>query len=314
MKRVLVTGATGFIGQAVVQKLLQQKFIVSAAVRNNTPALPTSVTQIEIGDLSCLPDNISALHDFDVLIHIAARAHIMHETENNPLAEFRKINTSATLKLALQAESAGVKRFIFISSIKVNGEASPPGLPFTPDIGTPPSDDYARSKYEAEHGLLSLARSSTMQVVIIRPPLVYGPGVKANFASMIKWLNKGIPFPFAAIKNRRSLVALDNLVSFICLCATHPKAANEIFLISDGEDVSTTQLLKKIAHALHKQAYLFPIPVGWMIFFARLIGKQDIAIRLFSSLQVDNSKAEDLLGWRPIISMDEQLQKIAEDY
>jgi len=314
MKKILVTGATGFIGQAVVQELLKQAFNVSAAVRKLSPALPDSVTQIEIGDISSLAENIPALHDVNVVIHIAARAHIMNETENDPLTEFRKINTTATLNLARQAAEAGVKRFIFISSIKVNGEITEPDIPFTPENTYIPTDPYGLSKFEAEQGLMSLAKNTGMEVVIIRPPLVYGPGVKANFLSMIKWVDKGVPLPLGAIHNQRSLVALDNLVSFICHCISHPKAANETFLIADGEDVSTTQLLQKVGKALGKKAHLLPIPVSLMRFAARLIGKQSVASRLFDSLQVDSSKARELLGWEPAITMDEQLKILTTFY
>lgn len=314
MKKILVTGATGFIGQAIIPELLARKFSVSAAVRHMTPALPDSVTQIEVGDFASLADNIPALQGIDVVIHLAARAHVMNETDSDPLTAFRKINTTATLKLATQAEKSGVKKFIFISSIKVNGETSLPDQPFTPEHTTPPTDPYGLSKYEAEHGLLSLAQSSKMQVVIIRPPLVYGPGVKANFAKLIKWINKGIPLPFGAIKNQRSFVALDNLVSFICHCILHPKATNEIFLIADNEDISTTRLLQKMTKAFGKKSLLFPFPTGLMRFAAQLINKPELANRLFDSLQVDSSKARDLLGWKPVVSMDEQLKKLAENY
>ena len=193
-------------------------------------------------------------------------------------------------------------------------ETFPRGRPsvFKPDDAYIPTDPYGLSKYEAEQGLLALAKKTVIEVVIIRPSLVYGPGVKANFASMINWLRRGVPLPLGAINNKRSFVALDNLVSFIALCADRPqspKAANQVFLISDGEDVSTTQLLRKVAGALGKDPRLFSVPVGLMSFAARLIGKGNVANRLFGSLQVDNSKARDLLGWQPVITMDEQLNK-----
>ena len=312
MEKILVTGATGFVGRALIQKLIDLNFSVVAGVRHKTPS--QSVAHVEMGNFSSGADHTAELQDFDIVIHLAARAHIMHDTASDPLAEFRKINTAGTLNLALQAAQAGVKRFIFISSIKVNGEMTTNDSAFQVELVKPPTDPYALSKYEAEHGLMSLARSTDMEVVIIRPPLVYGPDVKANFAVMIKWLLKGIPLPLGIIHNKRSLVALDNLVSFIILCITHPKAANEIFLISDGEDVSTTQLLQKIAQALNKRALLLPVPVSWMRFAARLIGKRDVANRLFSSLLIDSSKARDLLGWHPVTSMDQQLKKIAETY
>lgn len=312
MTKVLVTGATGFIGKALVHALNQQAFDVVAVVRHISQLV--SEQQIELGDLSSTTEYTDALQDVDVVIHLAARAHIMHDTASDPLAEFRQVNTAATLNLAIQAAEAGVKRFIFISSIKVNGEQTAPNSPFQEQVASPPIDPYALSKYEAEHGLMSLAQCSAMQVVIIRPPLVYGPGVKANFASMINWLIKGIPLPFGAIDNKRSLIALDNLLNFIMLCITHPKAANETFLISDQEDVSTTQLLQKITKAFNKNTLLLPVPISWMRFTGMLSGKQDVADRLFASLQVDSSKATDLLGWLPVSNMHEQLKKIAAFY
>lgn len=313
MKKILLTGATGFVGRALTQQLLEQNFHVTVLVRQYNASLPQLITQIEIGDLSTLPDNLPQLQAIDVVIHVAARAHIMHEMENNPLSLFRKINTAPTLKLAIEAKKWGVKRFIFISSIKVNGESSPLNSPFTSDINQPPDDPYALSKYEAEQGLLSLSHNSDMQVVIIRPPLVYGPGVKANFSALIRWTKKGTPLPLGTIHNQRSFIALDNLTHFILHCIDHPKASNEIFLISDGEDISTTQLLQKIAHAFHQPPRLIPIPMSWMIFMAQLIGQQAIAVRLFGSMQADISKAKNLLDWQAIVSMDAQLKKIVEE-
>jgi len=312
MKKVLVTGATGFIGKALVHKLIEQQYRVIAGVRHLEES--QSTLQVELGDSASATDIIASLQQVDVVIHLAGRAHIMHNTAHDPLTEFRKVNTAGTLNLALQAAEAGVKRFIFISSIKVNGEMTDTNSPFQVELTAPPTDPYALSKYEAEHGLMSLAQSTGMEVVVIRPPLVYGPGVKANFASMVNWLESGIPLPLGAIHNKRSLVAMDNLLSFIILCISHPKAANEIFLISDREDVSTTQLLQKIIRALHKKTILFPVPVSWMNFVAVLLGKQDIANRLFASLLIDSSKATDLLGWEPVINMDRQLQKMADSY
>lgn len=312
MKKVLVTGATGFIGKALAEKLLEQQFRVIAGVRRFDES--QTIQQTELGDLASAKNLIATLQEVDVVIHLAARAHIMHDTTYDPLAEFRKVNTAGTLNLALQAAEAGVKRFIFISSIKVNGEMTDSVSPFQVELTAPPSDPYALSKYEAEHGLMSLAHSTGMEVVVIRPPLVYGPGVKANFATMVNWLIKGFPLPLGAIHNKRSLVAMDNLLSFILLCISHPKAANEIFLISDREDVSTTQLLQKIIKAWHKKTLLLPVPVSWMSFAAVLLGKQDVANRLFTSLLIDSSKATDLLGWEPVITMDKQLQKMADSY
>lgn len=309
MGKILVTGASGFIGQALVQSLVAQKFDVIAGVRKK-PLSPVT-KQLVLGDLSEPTDYGNALQGLETIIHLAARVHIMQDTSSDALAEFRKINTSGTINLALQAAQSGVKRFIFISSIKVNGESTPIDSPFQAEITGPPTDPYALSKYETEQGLLSLAKKTSMDVVIIRPPLVYGPGVKGNFPIMVDWIRKGIPLPFGIINNQRSFVALQNLVNFISVCVTHKKAANEIFLISDGVDVSTTQVLHKIAETMHQNLLLLPIPVSWMCLAARIIAKQDVANRLFSSLTIDNSKARKLLGWHPVITMDEQLRIMA---
>jgi nucleoside-diphosphate-sugar epimerase len=313
---ILVTGATGFVGRALVPELLTNGFQTRALVRNPL-VLPFEVEQVvldldKVEGKKAIKDVVTGV---DVVVHAAARVHMMEDRSSNPLAEFRKLNRDATLALAGLAADAGVKRFVFLSSIKVNGEETfPRGRPsvFKPDDTYIPTDPYALSKYEAEQGLLALAKETGMEVVIIRPSLVYGPGVKANFASMINWLRRGVPLPLGAINNKRSLVALDNLVSFIVLCADRPqspKAANQVFLISDGEDVSTTQLFRKVADALGKDARLLSVPVWLMSFAARLIGKGDVANRLFSSLQVDSSKGRDILGWQPVITMDEQLNK-----
>ena len=318
--KIVITGATGFIGTAVVDALLDKKMTVVALVRHRSSVLPDEVDQFVVSDYKMLlsehlDENIEhAMYGADTLIHLAARAHIMNESATDPLAEFREVNTDGTLALANKSIQMGIKRFIFISSIKVNGEETQLGDSFKADDDFVPSDPYGLSKYEAEQGLLKLADETKIEAVIIRPPLVYGSGVRANFLSMMKWVNKGIPLPFGSIYNKRSLVALDNLTSFIIHCVKHPKAANEVFLISDGEDVSTTELLRKVAKAFDKKTLLLPVPVGLMKFVAKLLGKTDVANRLFGSLQVDSSKARDLLDWKPVITMDEQLKKIADEH
>jgi len=309
---ILVTGATGFVGQEVVKNLIITGHDVRACARQDGIVFHPNAHIFKVGNLSENTDWHSALQNLDVVIHLAARVHVMTEHTSGSLTEFRKVNTAATLNLARQAIDAGVKRFVFISSIKVNGEDTNNGLKFSPNDIHVPTDPYGLSKYEAEQGLLKLAEETNMEVVIIRSPLVYGVGVRANFLSMMQWVNKGIPLPFGSIHNKRSLVALDNLVSFIIHCIEHPKAANEVFLISDGEDVSTTELLQQVAKAFGKKIFLLPVPVGLMRFFAKLLGKEDVANRLFGSLQVDSSKARDLLDWKPVITMDEQLKKIAD--
>jgi len=314
---MLVTGATGFVGRALVSELVANRSQVKALVRKVSTGLPAEVEQVvmDLGEIDREGAINAVFSGVDVVIHAAARVHMMQDQSSNPLAEFRKLNRDATLALAELAADAGVKRFVFLSSIKVNGEVTfPRRRPsvFKPDDEFIPTDPYGLTKYEAEQGLQVLAKKTGMEVVIIRSPLVYGPGVKANFASMINWLRRGVPLPLGAIYNKRSFVALDNLVSFIALCADRSqsrKAANQVFLISDGEDVSTTQLLRKVADALGKDPRLLSVPTGLMSFAAKLIGKGDVANRLFGSLQVDSSKARDLLGWQPVITMDEQLNK-----
>lgn len=238
----------------------------------------------------------------------------MKEGSGDPLAEYRRVNVQGTLALARQAAQAGVRRFIFLSSIKVNGERTGNGKSFCEADLPLPEDAYGLSKLEAEQGLMPLTQETGMEIVIIRPPLVYGPGVKGNFASMVRWVRKGIPLPFGAVRNKRSLVALENLVNFITLCADperSPRAANEVFLISDGEDVSTTELLRKVACAYGVSPRLLPVPVGLLRIAAGVLGKRAVADRLLGSLVVDSSKARELLGWKPVISMDEQLRKMA---
>jgi len=314
--KVLITGATGFLGFSIARCLVDRKDLnVLGVVRRDPNYLALGFELIKVGDLDTKTNWFEALQGVDIVIHTAARVHVMNDSASEPLNEFRKVNVEGTLNLARQAVDSNIKRFIFISSIKVNGEETKPGEAFSEADENIPDDYYALSKLEAEQGLLALAEDSPMEVVIIRPPLVYGPGVKGNFATMVKLVRKELPLPFGSVNNRRSLLALDNLVDFITLCVDvdkTPKAANQVFLVSDAEDVSTSTLLRKIANAYSARPLLIPVPVGLMKFFARVLGKRDISDRLFGNLQVDNSKARSLLGWVPVVTMEEQLNKMAK--
>lgn len=310
--KVLVTGASGFVGEAVVFRLLvDKKFYPIAAARGATRLHGLcSVQPFDLTHAKVLP----ALDDVQVVIHAAARVHVMNETAKDALAEFRKVNVEGTLRLAQRAAESGVKRFIFVSSIKVNGESTPPGKPFKPEDHQNPMDPYGVSKHEAEVALRQLGRDTGMDVVVIRPPLVYGPGVKANFLSMLSLLNKGIPLPLGAIRNQRSLVSIGNLVSLIVTCIDHPAAANQTFLVCDGEDLSTTQLLRRLSNALGKPARLLPLPEWLLKLAASALGKQAIAQRICGSLQVDISKNRELLGWTPPINIDKAMRQTAGHY
>ncbi|EMR11896.1 UDP-glucose 4-epimerase [Methylophaga lonarensis MPL] len=321
--RVMVTGSTGFLGSALTEKLCPARHDVVALVRTSSKSLPAEVTQIESGDLSQLAGGqtvnnlLTTLRNIDVVVHCAAKAHVLKESSDDPETAFRRTNVDATLVLARLAAEAGVGRFIFLSSIGVNGNLtkSPnhPELPeaFDETVTPAPHDLYAQSKWQAEQGLMQIADATGMEVVIIRPPLVYGPNAKGNFASLLKWVKRGVPLPLGAVNNQRSFIALDNLVDFLRCCLVHPKAANEVFVISDGEDVSTTELLQKVANAVGRKARLIPVPVSWMRLAAKLTGKVAIADRLFGSLRVDISKARQLLAWKPKVTMQQQLESMA---
>ena len=308
---ILLTGATGFVGQAVFARLagkMPLRIVLRDAHKKFSAKHPDY--EISLARLSKEQDWTSSLKNVSCIIHLAARAHIVKETAPDPLAKFRDVNTEGTLALAEQAYHLGVKRFVFVSSIKVNGEITKPGNPFrTQDIPAPVSN-YGISKMEAEKGLMVLSAKTGMEIVIIRPPLVYGPGVKGNFAHMVYWLKKGTPLPFGAIHNQRSFVALDNLVDLLVTCIDHPAAANEIFFVSDDEDVSTTELLHRLGRAIGCPARLIPIPEKLLQAAATLFGRQDIATRLCGSLQVDIEKTKNLLDWTPPLTLDAGLRKI----
>ncbi|WP_019615916.1 UDP-glucose 4-epimerase family protein [Psychromonas ossibalaenae] len=309
--KLLLTGGTGFLGTALFNEL--SRFEVIAYGRSK-PKKIHSKCFIK-GNIDSFCKFNSALKGISVVIHCAARVHVMNDRSSNPLEEFREVNTSGTLNLAQQAADAGAKRFIFISSIKVNGESTELENPFNPDDDFIPTDPYGLSKYEAEVGLRKIAGETGMEVVIIRPPLVYGPGVKANFASMMKWINKGVPLPLGGIKeNKRSLVSVDNLVDLIITCIDHPNAANQTFLVSDDDDVSTSQLLSNMAAAFEVPNRLLTIPSFWFTFVAKLIGKPAVSQRLCGSLQVDISKTKELLNWKPPYSTAECMKKTADAF
>lgn len=305
----MVTGAGGFIGTRLVAELISRGVPVTAAVRRPA-SFPQSVRVAQVGEIGSQTDWRVALDDCDAVVHLAARVHMMEDAGANPVDAYREVNVAGTLALARQAESVGVRRFVFISSIKVNGEASPAGRGFTEDDAPAPVDPYGISKAEAEQALFALAEQSPMEIVAIRPPLVYGPGVKANFLSMTRWLSRGVPLPLGALnRNRRTLVAVDNLIDLIITCTTHPAAANQVFLAGDGEDLSTVELLQRTARALNKRARLVPIPVTWLGAAAALLGRKNVAHRLTNSMQVDISKARRLLNWRPPVSVDDGLRR-----
>ena len=306
---LLVTGANGFVGHELCRGLIRRQYSVRAMVRGKSTTEVPGCVDINIEDIGPGTNLVDALQNVDVIIHLAARVHVMHDTETDPLTAFRSVNVAGTLNLARQAAAAGVKRFVFISSVKVNGEATLPGRSFTADDVPAPLDPYGITKMEAEQGLRQVATDAGMDVVIIRPPLVYGPGVKANFAALMRAVQRGWLLPLGAIHNQRSLVALDNLVDFIVTCITHPAAANQTFLVSDGQDLSTTELVRGMARAAGVPARLLPVPVWALQAAGRMLGKGDAVQRLCGNLQVDSCKARNLLGWMPPVSVDEGLRR-----
>lgn len=313
-RKIIVTGGTGFIGGALLTRLVARgDRSVLAWIRRVDSALPVGVVPV-VPSFNRVFAAGSPVESLDVVVHCAARVHVMRDTAVDPLAEFRKVNVDLTLELARGAVAAGAKRFIFLSTVKVNGESTGPGLAFKGGDTPQPMDPYAVSKLEAERELCSLADQTGLEVVIIRVPLVYGPGVRANFRSMMRWLSVGLPLPLGGLDNKRSLVALGNLVDLIDTCIDHPAAANQTLMVCDGEDLSISELLRRLVAALGRPARLLAIPNGWLAMVARLLGREDVHARLCGSLQVDMSKTQELLGWTPPVRVDDALAETARDY
>nr|WP_254774857.1 SDR family oxidoreductase [Polaromonas sp. YR568] len=309
----MVTGANGFIGQALCTALSSQGYSVRGVVRkkkaNGQPGVSEHWVLDEVDEHT---DWAAALSGVDSVVHLAARVHQMRDTAADPMAEFRRVNVALALNLARQAAKAGVRRFVFMSSVKVNGETTVVGQPFTADDEPKPMDPYGVSKFEAEQALIQLAAETGLELVIVRPVLVYGPGVKANFHEMMRWVFKGVPLPLGALDNRRSFVAIDNVVDLISVCLHHPQAANQVFLVSDGEDLTVSDLLRRTAAALARPARLLPVPIFVLRMGGRLLGKELVVQRLCDTLQVDIEKTQRLLGWNPPLSVDAALKKTAQ--
>jgi nucleoside-diphosphate-sugar epimerase len=312
-QRVLITGATGFVGTSLVNKLSREaEFELIALMRRESDGLPASVVRVR--SLGAEPFAVKPhLSGVDIVVHLAARAHVLREKSVDPLAEFRAINVDGTIDLARQAIDAGVKRFVFVSSIGVNGgqtleqpfsEASPPA----------PHADYAVSKFEAEEALRELVEGTKMELVVVRPPLVYSGNAPGNFGRLMKLVASGVPLPFASLDNRRSMIALDNLVEFIALCMVHPAAANELFLISDGEEVSTANIVRYLARGMNKTPRLLSVPELLVSVAASVVGKRAMYTQLYGSLVIDSSKARSLLGWVPSLTPETALIQAGRDY
>lgn len=316
---ILITGANGFVGKVVCDRIaLKYPIFTSIYAVCRKPdlidAFHPSIKPIISSSLDDLAANTELLSKIDCIIHLAARVHQMKDQASDPLAEFRAVNTTTTCNLAKAATKVGVKRFIYLSSIKVHGEETSKTSPYTESDQLFPQDPYGLSKWEAENQLMQLASQSELEVVILRPPLVYGPKVKANFFQMIRTIEKGIPLPLGAIRNQRSLVYVENLADAIINAAIHPAAANQIFLVSDGEDISTPNLIRKIAKALHCSPRLLPIPVFWLKLMGKLTGKSAPVSRLTGSLTVNSLKIRKTLNWTPPYTLDQGLQATADWY
>lgn len=311
---LLLTGSSGFLGKYLLQGVIARGYEFKLLSRSLLGSIAID-KQILVNDFKAISRSDDMFSDIDIVVHCAARVHIMNDGSSNPLEAFREVNTCGTLNLAQQAADGGVKRFIFISSIKVNGESTELGHPFKSDDIFIPTDSYGLSKYEAEVGLKKIAEQTGMEVVVIRPTLVYGPGVKANFASLMNLVSKGAPLPFGCITaNKRSLVSVNNLVDLIVTCIHHPKAVNQVFLVSDDNDVSTASMVKHMSKALGKSNRLLPVPLWCYRLVGKLTGKKDVVNRLLGSLQVDISHTKETLGWLPPQTIEEGFKETADAF
>jgi len=315
MVLVVVTGASGFVGSSLSTSLAAAGFRVRAAVRAGTPAeLPgcSGVERAILGDISARPGWSSVLTNVDCVVHCAARAHVMHETAGEALAAYRAVNVDGSRRLAEQAAAAGVRRLVYLSSIKVNGEQTALGAPFS-RLDTPaPQDTYGVSKSEAEQALWEVSAKTGLEVVVARPPLVYGSGVKGNLARLLKLVRLGLPLPLGALQNKRSLIGLDNLVDLLIRCVDHPEAAGQTFLVSDGEDLSTPDLIRHMAAAMNHSPRLFPAPVSLLRLAGGALGKRAEIDRLVGSSQIDSSHTRQVLGWTPPLSVQEGIRRMVQ--
>ncbi|MBK1692006.1 NAD-dependent epimerase/dehydratase family protein [Ectothiorhodospira mobilis] len=307
--RILITGATGFIGTALAHRLNAEGFALRGAVRRQAPKdAPYGI--VPVGDLHGGTHWQAAVQGVDVIVHLAARVPGSNGPETGSLSAFRRVNVEATATLARQAARAGVRRFIHVSTIKVHGESTPPGRPLREEDPRSPADAYARSKAEAETTLQAIARETGLETVILRPPLVYGPGMGGNLARLMGWVQRGVPLPLGAVTgNRRSLVGVDNLVDLIHRCVQHPAAAHQTFLVDDGVALSTAELLHAMGRAAGRPARLLPVPVPMLRATASLLGREGMARRVLDSLQVDSSKVGRVLHWRPPVSLEQGLAR-----
>lgn len=312
---ILVTGAKGFVGSALVRKLQsEQAGCVVSAVRVAESTRRDSSRIVEVGDLSGTTDWSAALDRVERVVHLAARVHVMRERDRDPESAYQGVNVDATLNLARQAARQGVRRFVFLSSIKVNGETTDGRSPFTAKDAPRPQDPYGVSKLRAEIGLQEIGAMTGMEVTIIRPPLVYGPGVAGNFRRILSWIYKGIPLPFGAVRNARSLVALDNLVDLVGVCLDHPAAGGHTFLVADGQDLSTGELCRRVGAALGRPARLVPVPHSVLATGCSLLGCGEVAQRLLGSLRIDAAETRERLAWRPTVGVSEGISRAAEDF